>query len=59
MKHPGIRIHRIPLAGGAGLIVAAGMVVLILLAVPALRPIAAVSLAGGLLLALVLWAVRR
>lgn len=57
--HPGIRIHRIPVAGGAGLIVAVGMIVLILMAVPALRPIAAASVCGGVLLALVLRVLRR
>lgn len=38
-------IHSIPIAGGAGLI-AAGMVVLILLSLPALRPLAAERLGG-------------
>ncbi len=57
--HPGIRIHSIPVAGTAGLIVVAGMTVLILVAVPALRPLAALCLGGGVLLALFLRAVRR
>jgi hypothetical protein len=57
--HRGIRIHSIPLAGAGGLIVAVGMTVLILVAVPALRPLAALCLGGGVLLALVLRAVRQ
>jgi hypothetical protein len=57
--HPGIRIDSIPVAGGGGLVVAVGMVVLILIAVPALRPLAAASVGGGVLLALVLRAIRR
>jgi hypothetical protein len=52
--HPGIRINSIPVAGIAGLIVAVGITVVILLAVPALRPLAALSLGGGVLLALLL-----
>ena len=44
--HRGIRIHSIPVAGAGGLIVAVGMTVLILMAVPALRPLAALCLGG-------------
>jgi hypothetical protein len=52
--HPGIRIDRIPAAGGGGLIFAVGMAAIVLLAVPALRPLFAVALVGGVLLAPVL-----
>lgn len=57
--HPGIRIHSIPAAGGGGLIFALGMVLLVLIAVPPLRPLAAVGLAGGVLLAPILHRLRR
>ena len=56
--HRGIRIHSIPVAGAGGLIVAVGMTVLILVAVPQLRPLAVLCLAGGVLLALALRAMR-
>jgi hypothetical protein len=52
--HPGIRIDRIPAAGGGGLIFAVGMAAIVLLAVPALRPLFAVAVVGGVLLAPVL-----
>jgi hypothetical protein len=57
--HPGIRIHSIPVAGTAGLIVVAGMTVVILAAAPALRPVAILCLGGGVLLALLLLTARR
>ena len=52
--HPGIRINSIPAEGGGGLIFALGMVAIVLLALPAVRPLAAVAVLGGLLLAPVL-----
>lgn len=52
--HPGIRIHSIPVARTTGLIVVAGMTVVILAAVPALRPVAILCLGGAVLLALLL-----
>jgi len=57
--HPGIRIDRIPAAGGGGLIFAVGMVAIVLLAVPALRPLFAVAVVGGVLLAPVLHRFRH
>jgi hypothetical protein len=45
--HPGIRINSIPAAGGGGLIFAAAMPVLVLLALPGLLPLAVASVAGG------------
>jgi hypothetical protein len=61
MKYPhaGIRIDRIPAEGAGGLIFALGSVFIFLLAFPALRPIAAASLVGGLLLAPVLHRLYR
>ena len=56
--HPGIRINRIPLAGGGGLIVALALPMLILVAVPAIRPLAAVCLIGGVLFAVAMGALR-
>jgi hypothetical protein len=57
--HPGIRIDQIPAEGGGGLIFAVGMVAVFLLAVPALRPVAAVAVLGGLLLAPILHRLHR
>jgi hypothetical protein len=49
--HAGIRIDRIPAEGAGGLIFAVGSVVIFLMAFPALRPIAAAALLGGMMLA--------
>ena len=49
--HPGIRIHRIPAEGGGGLIFAAAIPVLVLLAMPGLLPVALAALLGGVILA--------
>jgi hypothetical protein len=57
--HQGIRIDHIPAEGGGGLIFALGMVLVFLVAVPALRPVAAVAVLGGLLLAPVLHRLYR
>jgi hypothetical protein len=57
--HPGIRIDRIPVEGGGGLILTVGVVTLFLLGVPAFRPVVAAGLLGGLLLAPVLHRFRR
>lgn len=57
--HPGIRIHSIPATGGGGLIFALGMAALVLVAVPALRPLALAAVAGGALLAPVLHRLYR
>lgn len=61
MKHPhaGIRIDRIPAEGGGGLIFAVGSALIFLVAFPALRPIAAAALLGGLMLAPVLHRLYR
>jgi len=56
--HPGIRINRIPVAGGGGLIVAVALPLLILVAVPALRPLAAACVLGGVLFGILLRAMR-
>lgn len=57
--HPGIRIDHIPAEGAGGLIFAIGSVVIFLMAFPALRPIAAAAVLGGLLLAPVLHRLHR
>jgi hypothetical protein len=57
--HPGIRIDKIPAEGGGGLIFAAGMALLVLLALPGVRPLAGLALLGGLLLAPVLHRLYR
>jgi hypothetical protein len=57
--HPGIRIDKIPAAGGGGLIFAVGMALLVLVAMPGVRPLAALALLGGLLLAPVLHRLYR
>jgi len=53
--HPGITMHKIPVAGGAGLLYVLGTIAVFLLALPQLAPLAAAGLAGGLLLAPVLY----
>jgi hypothetical protein len=57
--HPGIRIDHIPAEGAGGLIFAIGMVTVSLIGIPALRPVAAVALLGGLLLAPILHRLYR
>jgi hypothetical protein len=57
--HPGIRIDSIPAAGGGGLIFAIGMAALVLVAMPGLRPVALLCLAGGAVLAPVLHRLYR
>ena len=52
--HAGIRIDRIPAEEGGGLIFAIGSAAIFLMAFPALLPIAAAALVGGVVLAPVL-----
>jgi hypothetical protein len=49
--HPGIQIHKIPAEGLGGLIFAVGMVAIVLVAIPAVRPLAALAMLGGVVLA--------
>ena len=49
--HAGIRIDRIPAEEGGGLIFAVGSVAIFLTAFPALLPIAAAAVVGGMALA--------
>jgi len=53
-KHPGIRIHSIPVEGGPGLLFAAGALVIFLAGVPATRLVLMAGLVGGLLVAAIL-----
>lgn len=57
--HAGIRIDHIPAEEGGGLIFAVGMVALFLIGVPAMRPVVALAVLGGILLAPVLYRLRR
>ena len=57
--HAGIRIDRIPAEEGGGLIFAIGSAAIFLLAFPALLPIAAAALLGGVALAPVLHKLYR
>ena len=57
--HSGIRIDRIPAEEGGGLIFMIGIVAIFLIGVPAMRPVAALAVAGGLLLAPLLHRLRR
>lgn len=52
--HPGIRIDEIHVEGGGGLIFAGGMIVLLMIAIPAFIPLIAAMTLGGVLLAPVL-----
>ena len=52
--HPGIRINSIPAEGGGGLIFAAAVPVLVLVAMPAFLPVAAAAVTGGIVLAYLL-----
>jgi hypothetical protein len=58
-SHAEIRIDRIPAEEGGGLIFAVGTAVIFLLAFPALRPIMAAAVIGGVLLAPVLHRLYR
>ena len=49
--HPGIQIHKIPAEGLGGLIFAVGMVMIVLVGIPAVRPLAALAVVGGIVLA--------
>lgn len=53
--HPGITMHKIPASGAAGLLYVLGTLVVSLMALPQLAPLAVAGLAGGLLLAPVLY----
>lgn len=53
--HPGITMHKIPVEGGAGLLYVLGTIAVFLLALPQMAPLAAAGLAGGVLLAPVLY----
>jgi hypothetical protein len=57
--HAGIRIDHIPAEEGGGLIFAVGMTALFLIGVPVMRPVVALAVLGGLLLAPVLHRLRR
>ena len=57
--HDEIRIDLIPAEEGGGLIFAVGTAVIFLLAFPALRPIMAAAVIGGVLLAPVLHRLYR
>lgn len=53
--HPGITMHKIPVEGTAGLLYVLGTLVVLLIALPQMAPLAAAGLAGGLVLAPVLY----
>jgi hypothetical protein len=57
--HQGIRIDHIPVEGAGGLIFAIGTPLIFLMAFPALRPIAAAAVLGGMILAPVLHRLYR
>jgi len=52
--HRGVLIHRIPVEGAGGLIFALGIAALFVLGVPGFRPLVALCVLGGILLAPVL-----
>ena len=49
--HPGIQIHRIPAAGGPGLIFVIGLLIVLLVEIPAVRLVSVAGLLGGALVA--------
>ena len=49
--HPGLHIDQIPAAGGGGIILAAGTILLFWLGGPEFRPVVLASLVGGALFA--------
>ena len=49
--HPGLQISQIPAAGGGGIILAVGTILLLWLGVPEFRPVVLASLVGGALFA--------
>lgn len=57
--HQGIRIDHIPAEGGGGLIFALGTIAIFLIGIPALRPVAALTVLGGVLLAPILYRLNR
>ncbi len=57
--HRGILVHRVPAEGVGGLIFALGLAAVSLIAVPALRPLAAFSLLAGTLAAPLLYRLHR
>jgi len=57
--HPGIRIDHIPAEGGGGLIFAVGMILIFLICFPAVRPVAALAVLGGAILAPILHRLYR
>jgi hypothetical protein len=53
-KHPGIKVDRIPVTGGPGLIFAIGLVAIFLIEIPITRLVLALGLVGGLIFAVIL-----
>jgi len=47
-KHQGIRIDKIPVEGGAGLVFVLGILLIGLIAQPAIRSLALLAIGGGL-----------
>jgi hypothetical protein len=57
--HPGIRIDRIPAEEGGGLIFMIGILALFLIGVPVMRPVVGLAALGGVLMAPLLYRLRR
>jgi len=58
-RHPGIRIDKIPVKGGAGLVFALGVMVLFLISLPQIRWFFVRSLPAGILVGVVLCLLHR
>jgi len=58
-KHPGIRIDKIPIEGGAGLLFVAGILMISLIATPFTRWFLLISIMGGTFGATVLYHWRK
>lgn len=54
-RHPGIRIHSIPIEGGVGLLFTIGITAMILISLPESRWFLAFALSAGVVVGLFLW----
>ena len=58
-SHPGIRMHKIPVKGGAGLLFAVGVMIMILWRLPEARWFLIAAVPVGIIIGAVLYFTRR